>query len=82
METPAIVRIAGLRNSNGNPIEKRWDAELPKIANVGFYKKKYSGESRGYGDGFYDDSLSLLILLEKSGWAKVGPPPPSYFTAR
>ena len=32
METPAIVRIAGLSNSNGNPIEKRWDAELPKIA--------------------------------------------------
>ena len=80
METPAIVRIAGLSNSNGNPIEKRWDAELSKIANVGFYKKKYSGESRGYGDGFYDDSLSHLILLKISESNKVGPPPPSYFT--
>ena len=82
METPAIVRIAGLSNSNGNPIEKRWDAELPKIANVRLYKKKYSGESRGYGDGFYDDSLSHLILLKKPGFTKMGPPPPSYFTSR
>ena len=82
METPAIVRIARLSNSNGNPIEKRWDAELPKIANVGFYKKKYSGESRRYGDAFYGGSLSLLVLLTKSGLDKVGPPPPSYFTTR
>ena len=81
METPPIARIARLSNSNGNPIEKRWDAELVKIANVGFYKKKYSEESRGYGDGFYGGSLSLLVLLTKSGLNKVGPPP-SYFTTR
>ena len=74
--------IPGLSNSNGNPIEQRWDVELPKITNVGFYKKKYSGECRGYGDGFYDDSLSHLILLKKPGFTKVGPPPPSYFTSR
>ena len=82
METPAIVRIAGLSNSNGNPIEKRWDAELAKIANVGFYKKKYSGESRGYGDGFYGGSLSHLILLTNPVLHKVGSPPPSDYTTR
>ena len=80
METPAIVRIAGLSNSNGNPIEKRWDAEFPKIANVRLSKKKYSGESMAYGDGFYDDSLSHLILLKKPVWHKVGPPTPSHYT--
>ena len=82
METPAIVRIARFSNSNGNPIEQRWDAELPKIANMRLYKKKYSGESMAYGDGFYDDSLSHLILLTKPVWHKVGSPPPSDYTTR
>ena len=36
-------RHAGLSNSNGNPIGKRWDAELPKIANVRLEKEVFRG---------------------------------------
>ena len=49
METPAIVRIAGLSNSNGNPIEKRWDAELPKSQTWDFIKRRIPGNLGGMG---------------------------------